>query len=761
MKIGWISSSDDLNELISHLSFAKHEIIYLSYNQSDVGFNYPNVNKAKTIKELIENVDIIFTYFKKSSDLYKIYTLDHGIYDTIKQYNHKVICIDLSLTSVNLIKRIISKNPQVDFIEAPIIKTVKSNGKTSYIMPVSGKKYLFDKVQNILADFEIEFYYVGSTGTSQVISSANNVLKSTTTLGVIEAINYANAHDLDLDLLYDSVSNGAGKSEVLVQFFNNIKNGYFDIINKNFLGAQEQINSLLLDNKKISSQFLLTKVIHGILKKVNHNNSTDLDIRVFDDFYNFDYNKMHENHFNSSFITHSDDIFDDVQDNNKNLNISEDSTIQIAIDKKVIEEGKKIIEAEQVDFNQPIKHKLINFNHVIKAEPINLNEIKRIDHVGPDQTIKNELEMIELIKRETISPNHNQVYYESPKSLKDHNFKQEITNYFNDKVDEEIGSLKDSNENDYFENFISQGKKNNILDIKNINESNGHEIFGIKNSQDNNPKTLIFDLDGTLLNSNHKINEESIKTIRKASEEGHEIVIATGRSFQQSIDAIESLGVCKYAILNNGAIVYDARKNLIIQNTSPLSNELLEYFLDVAFKYKTSFLVYSELDIYGFFFNLDDKKKFEIYFNDELIDLSNMNLNELKTFFTSGQISAFNLCPFSKHLSEQDWFNLFSFYKNSLKECNLTSALEGYVDIYPYNVSKYYGYLKIKELLNLRDDDVFFFGDSNNDYELMSHLKNGVAMGNANNKLKGIACFIIGNNDEDSIANFIKNKILI
>lgn len=785
MRIGWISCSDDLNELISHLSFAKHEIVYLSYNQGESSFNYPNVYKANTIKELIEKVDIIFTYFKKSSDLYRIYTLTHGIYDTIKEYNHKVICIDLSLTSVNLVKKIISKNPQVDFIEAPVIKTVKSNGKMSYIMPVSGKKYLFDKVQNILADFEIEFFYVGSTGTSQIISTANNILKSSVALGLIEAINYAKTHDLDLDLLFDSVSNGAGRSELLVQFFSNIKNDYFDIVNKNFFGSGEQLNSLLLDNRKNSSQFLLAKVLYGILKKSNINDLVDLDLKVLSDFYHLNLGDSNEIGFNASFISHPENIFEgfnEVQLKSKTVtnitniinNVSKQEDNNIGENKLIKQQNENIINNITKGFNN-------GNNDELKVEPIINSFINNIDKKENDNKLNsNDDEFIELIKKETvdtivdnldidnkiqqqepIKEDKKETEYNSPESLAKFELKNEIKEFFEEKVDEELGSLKESDsQKEYYEDFHNN-KNNTSVIAESINDEEYDDVFGIKNLQDSRTKTLIFDLDGTLLNSKHTINSENVKLIKKTSQEGHEIVIATGRSFQQTIDAINTLGVCKYAILNNGAIIFDIVNNLIIQNTEPLSNQLKSFFLKIAFKFKTSFLIYSELDIYGYFFKPEDREKFTAYINDQFIDLSDMKHEELERFINSGELNLFNVCPYSKDMTEKDWLNIFDYYKNDLKECNLTSAIEGYVDIYPSNISKYYGYLKVKELLNLHDDDVYFFGDSNNDYDLMSHLKNGIAMGNANEKLKSIATFIIGNNDEDSIANFIKNKILI
>jgi len=44
-------------------------------------------------------------------------------------------------------------------------------------------------------------------------------------------------------------------------------------------------------------------------------------------------------------------------------------------------------------------------------------------------------------------------------------------------------------------------------------------------------KAVISDLDGTLLNENHQINEFTIETVKKVVEKGIKFYIATGRSY--------------------------------------------------------------------------------------------------------------------------------------------------------------------------------------------------------------------------------------
>jgi len=51
-------------------------------------------------------------------------------------------------------------------------------------------------------------------------------------------------------------------------------------------------------------------------------------------------------------------------------------------------------------------------------------------------------------------------------------------------------------------------------------------------------KIIASDMDGTLLNENATISQENAKAIKKAQEEGVEVVIATGRPYNSALKAL-------------------------------------------------------------------------------------------------------------------------------------------------------------------------------------------------------------------------------
>lgn len=85
-----------------------------------------------------------------------------------------------------------------------------------------------------------------------------------------------------------------------------------------------------------------------------------------------------------------------------------------------------------------------------------------------------------------------------------------------------------------------------------------------------NDKKIVFtDLDGTLLNDEHLVSSENKTAMNAALNAGHKIVIATGRPIASAKILAKELGLVKegcYIIASNGAVLYDAAQDKILQH---------------------------------------------------------------------------------------------------------------------------------------------------------------------------------------------------
>ena len=86
-------------------------------------------------------------------------------------------------------------------------------------------------------------------------------------------------------------------------------------------------------------------------------------------------------------------------------------------------------------------------------------------------------------------------------------------------------------------------------------------------------------MDGTLLNSNHKIPQNNIELIKFAQKNGIEFVVATGRAYYEAIPALKEANINCDVISFNGGIIYD--KNGKIISITPMQLKDLYYTIEI------------------------------------------------------------------------------------------------------------------------------------------------------------------------------------
>lgn len=84
-------------------------------------------------------------------------------------------------------------------------------------------------------------------------------------------------------------------------------------------------------------------------------------------------------------------------------------------------------------------------------------------------------------------------------------------------------------------------------------------------------KCIATDMDGTLLNATQQITPENREAILKAKEKGVEVVVATGRSYQEAKFVLEEAGLKLPMICVNGAEVRSVEGEIV--SSSPLNKD--------------------------------------------------------------------------------------------------------------------------------------------------------------------------------------------
>ncbi len=249
-------------------------------------------------------------------------------------------------------------------------------------------------------------------------------------------------------------------------------------------------------------------------------------------------------------------------------------------------------------------------------------------------------------------------------------------------------------------------------------------------------KVLVFDCDGTLVNSKGKLTDKTYKALVKANKK-HKIIIATGRALCETLPIFNGRPVvCDYMLCCDGAIIYDIKNNTVI-NYNEIPRDWLKNIIKKARKYGIKNVFYFVAD--GKMITTDDKLskmpkkpivKFNIYFNDY------DHVSPFVAYLKNNYISL-------DTISMKDSFS---------PKCWVAGVYRG--------ISKGERLEKLLTLIGKTPDDAIAFGDSVNDITMFKTCHAGVAMDNAEPSLKEIATYTTKSYDEDGVAFFI-NKYLI
>ncbi len=267
----------------------------------------------------------------------------------------------------------------------------------------------------------------------------------------------------------------------------------------------------------------------------------------------------------------------------------------------------------------------------------------------------------------------------------------------------------------------------------------------------------ITDLDGTLLDENAQIPQESKDILCKLIEKGLNFTIATARSPATAIGILEGIPIKLPIILMTGAIVYDVENRKILKTTN-LSESATKRISNILEETQQNAMVYSVTDsnllVYHKELTCELEKKFVAprlstpYKKFIKIDNFNTALNNKKAIM-------FLLCikdlekarNFYEKINKIDGIRCY-FYSYEYSD-------EGYLlEIYDEDCSKASALDVVKKYC--KADKIVAFGDNINDIPLFNAADESYATENAVKKAKDVATDTIGPNTSGSVAKFIK-----
>lgn len=265
-------------------------------------------------------------------------------------------------------------------------------------------------------------------------------------------------------------------------------------------------------------------------------------------------------------------------------------------------------------------------------------------------------------------------------------------------------------------------------------------------------RAIISDLDGTLLNADHKIGDFTIETLSKAAEQGIDIYFATGRSLPDVKHIISKVDV-KEAMLvtSNGARANFLSGEQVLSHYLP--NDLALELMNMEFD-ATKICVNSyQGDEWFINIDLEQLKKYhkDSGFSYQVVDFANHHGNQTEKVFFIGKTLE-DLLPLEQNIRQRYGDKVYVVY--STPQC---------LEVMNKNVSKANALSELTQLRGYSLKDCLVFGDGMNDIEMLSQAGKGCIMGNADPRLKAALPHheVIGLNKDEAVANYIKQAFTL
>lgn len=237
-------------------------------------------------------------------------------------------------------------------------------------------------------------------------------------------------------------------------------------------------------------------------------------------------------------------------------------------------------------------------------------------------------------------------------------------------------------------------------------------------------KACFFDIDGTLVRSDHTISPAVINAVRRLEREGVAPVIATGRSYEALLPVKEVLGITSPVICYNGAMIVNGKDG------SPMAHHTLpemeaRKIISLARTLNYHILAYHK----GTLIYEQERKESREYYNRIKLPGKIVDFDRL-----SSPLELTKCLIIADHEKlEPVQEKIISLYGSKV---NAFFSDPRFLEIVPRGIDKGKAVEEVMKLLGGTAEQAMAMGDGYNDLPMLKAARWGVVMGNALPALK-------------------------
>lgn len=282
-------------------------------------------------------------------------------------------------------------------------------------------------------------------------------------------------------------------------------------------------------------------------------------------------------------------------------------------------------------------------------------------------------------------------------------------------------------------------------------------------------KLIASDLDGTLLNELGEISPKNEQAIKKALNQGIQVVVATGRAYQAANKPLQEVGLSLPIICLNGAMTYTENKELI--NHIPMNRNIVKKIQQRCSEENLYFEIFSQNHAHSvskedFKRVLEDitktanplippkelSERAERRFKEENVVIT----DDFEKLFAEEHLQFYKVLAFSLN---QDVLTMLASELQEEPSLTITASGDINIEFNHMDAQKGFAVKKFAKRQGIHMKDVMTLGDHFNDESMIRMAGRGVAMGNANEAIKKIATHTTKSNIEHGFAHAVEEML--
>ncbi len=228
-KIAFIGLGVMGGAMARHLAKAGHEMTVYNRTQAkaEAWIAAHGGRSAASPAEAAQGVDAVITCVGNDDDLAAVTLSRDGAFRTMKE---GALFIDHTTVSAKIARQLAveAKDKYIQPIDAPVTGGQIGAENGTLTLMCGGREKAIDAATPIMAAYSKKIVHVGPTGAGQLTKMVNQITFAGIIASLSEGMRFAQAENLDLDKVFESISGGAASSWQMLNRWDTMVKDEFD-----------------------------------------------------------------------------------------------------------------------------------------------------------------------------------------------------------------------------------------------------------------------------------------------------------------------------------------------------------------------------------------------------------------------------------------------------------------------------------------------------------------------------------------------------